>query len=93
MNYIKRFQNAQTLSVSVVNNYSEDQRMHTVLDNSHQGGKYSAHIDILQAKLRRGETLTDQKYLSISSLHTDYLNIYSSSVLSRNNEIANTVQK
>ena len=37
--YIKRFQNAQALSVSVGNSYSEDQIMHTFLDNFHQSGK------------------------------------------------------
>ena len=45
MNYNKIFQNAQALSVSVVNTYSEYQLMHTFLDNFHQGGKYSAQID------------------------------------------------
>ena len=39
INYIKRFQNAHALSVSVGNSYSEDQLMHTFLDNFHQGGK------------------------------------------------------
>ena len=33
INYIKRFQNAQALSFSVGNSYSEDQIMHTFLDN------------------------------------------------------------
>ena len=33
INYIKRFQNAQALSVLVGNSYSEDQIMHTFLDN------------------------------------------------------------
>ena len=42
INYIKRFQNAQALSVSVGNSYSENQVMHTFLDNFHQIGKYSA---------------------------------------------------
>ena len=42
INYIKRFQNAQALSVSVGNSYSEDQIMHTFLDNFQQSGKYSA---------------------------------------------------
>ena len=42
INYVKRFQNAQALSVSVVNSYSEDQLLHIFLDNFHQGGKYSA---------------------------------------------------
>ena len=44
INYTKRFQNAQDLSVSVGNSYSEDQLMHTFLDNFHQGGKYSSQI-------------------------------------------------
>ena len=44
INYIKRFQNAHALSVSVGNSYSEDQLMHTFMDNFHQGGKYSAQI-------------------------------------------------
>ena len=61
MNYIKLFQNAQVLSVSVVNNYSEDQIMHIFLDNFHQGGKYSAHIASHQAELSREEKCTDQK--------------------------------
>ena len=39
INYIKRFQNAHALSVSVGNSYSEDRLMHTFLDNCHQGGK------------------------------------------------------
>ena len=57
MNYIKIFQNAPDLSVSVGNNYSEDQLMHTFLDNFHQGGKYSAQIDSHQEELRREENL------------------------------------
>ena len=44
MNYIKIFQNAQALSVSVGNNYSKDQLMHIFMDNFHQGGKYSSQI-------------------------------------------------
>ena len=55
INYIKRFQNAQDLSVSVGNSYSEDQIMHTFLDNFHQDGKYSAQIASHQAELRREE--------------------------------------
>ena len=53
INYIKRFQNAQALSFSVVNSYSEDQFMHTFLDNFQQSGKYSAHLASHQAELRR----------------------------------------
>ena len=53
MNYIKIFQNAEALSVDVGNSYSEDQMMHTFLDNFQQRGKYSAQIAIHQAELRR----------------------------------------
>ena len=42
INYIKRFQNAYALSVSVGNSYSEDQIIHTFLDIFHQSGKYSS---------------------------------------------------
>ena len=72
MSYIKIFQNIQALSVSVGNSYSEDQLMHIFLDNFHQGGKYTAQISSQQAELRREGTFTDQKYLSITSLQTDY---------------------
>ena len=92
INYIKRFQNAHDLSVSVGNSYSEDQIMHTFLDNFHQGGKYSAQIAIHQAELRREEKFTDQKSLNILSLQTDYLNLDSSSGSSRNSERAHSVQ-
>ena len=57
INYIKRFQNSHALLVSVGNIYSEDQLMHTFLDNSHQGGKYSAQIASHQAELRREEKM------------------------------------
>ena len=70
MNYIKIFQNAHVLSVSLGNIYSEDQLMHTFLDNFQQGGKYSAQIASHQAELRREEKCTDQKSLTISSLQT-----------------------
>ena len=53
INYIKRFQNAHALSVLVGNIYSEDQLMHTFLDNIEEGGKYSAQIASHQAELRR----------------------------------------
>ena len=92
MNYIKIFQNSEALSVSVRNSYSEYQMMHNFMDNFHQGGKYSAQIDSHQAEIRREEKSTDQKYLSISSLQTDYLNLDSSSCFGRNSAIANLVQ-
>ena len=91
-NCIKIFQNAHALSIYVVNSYSEDQPIHTFLDNFHQGGKYSARISNHQADLRRKEKITDQKSLNISSLQTDYLNLDNSSGFGRKSEIANTVQ-
>ena len=93
MNYIKIFQNAQAFSVSVGNQYSEYQFMHIFLNKFHRGVKYIAHISSNQAGLRRETKFTDQKYLSISSLHTYYLNIDSSSGYGENNERANIVQK
>ena len=60
MNYIKIFQNEQALSVSVGNYYSEYKLMHILLDNFHQGGKYSAQIVRNQEELRREENFTDQ---------------------------------
>ena len=93
MNYIKRFQNTDTLSVSAGNSYSEDQMMHTFLDNFHQGGKYSAQVARYQTELRRETNFTDQKPLSISSLQTNDLNLESSSGFGRNIDRANTVPK
>ena len=58
--YIKQFHNAQALSVSVGNNYSEDQIMHTFLDNFHQSGKYSAQLASHQAEFRREGKYPDQ---------------------------------
>ena len=60
MNYIKGFQNAQASSASVVNTYSKDQLMHTLLDNFHQSGNYSSQIASHQAELRREENFIDQ---------------------------------
>ena len=89
INYIKSFQNAHALSVSVGNRYSEDQLMNTFLDNFCQGGKYSAQIASHQVELRREEKFTDQESLNISFLQTDYLNLdISSSGSSRHNERA-----
>ena len=62
INYIKRFQNAYALSVSLGNSYSEDQIMHIFMDNFHQGGKYSAQIGSHQTELRREEKITDQNH-------------------------------
>ena len=49
--------------------------MHILLDNFHQGRKYSAQISSHQAELRSVEFFADQKSLSISYLKNDYLNI------------------
>ena len=70
INYIKRFQNAQALSVSVGNSYSEDQIMHTFLEFFQQSGKYSARLTSHQAELRREGKYPDQNCLNISSLQT-----------------------
>ena len=75
MIYIKIFQNTQALSVSVRNNYYEDHLIHISVDNFHQGGKYTAKISIHQAELRRELKISDQKFLSITSIKADYLNL------------------
>ena len=92
MYYIKRFQNAHALPISVRNSYSEDQLMHTFLDNFCQGEKYSDRIASHQAELKREEKFTDQKSLNISSLYNDYFNLDSRSGFGRNSERANNVQ-
>ena len=92
MDYIKIFQNAEDLSVYVESSDSDNQMMHTFLDNFHQGGKYSAKIASHQAKSRREVKFTDKKSLSILSLHTDYLNLDRRSGFGRNIERENTVQ-
>ena len=79
MNYIKRFHNSQDLLVSVGNSYTKYHLMHIFLDNFRQGGKYTAKIESHQAELIREGKITDQKYLSFSSLQTDYLNFDRSS--------------
>ena len=93
INYIKRFQNAQALSVSVGNSYSEDQIMHTFLDNFYQSGKYSSQLASHQAELRGEEKYPDQKCLYILSLQTDYLSLDNSvSGSSEHNERSHYVQ-
>ena len=93
MNYIKIFQIAQALLISVWNTYSEDQLMHTFLDKFCQGEQYSTQIANHQAELRREGEITDQKSLSVSSLQTDYFNIGSSSVCGGKREREIFVQK
>ena len=93
INYIKKNQNAQALSVSVGNSYAEYQIMHTFLDNFHLSGKYSAQLASHQEELRREELYPDQKCLNISSLQTEYLNLDNFlSGSSRQNEKANSAR-
>ena len=92
INYIKILQNAQALSVSVGNSYSEDQLMHTFLDKIRQGGKYSAQISSHQVAFRREEKFTDEESLSFSSLQTDYLNLDGILGFGRNSDRAKYVQ-
>ena len=92
MNYINRFQNAQDLSVSLRNTYSEYQLMRLFLDIFHTGVKYSSKIASNQKELRREGKFTDKKTLSISSLQTDYQNIERNSGFGKYRERANLVQ-
>ena len=66
--------------------------MHVFLANFHQGVKTTAQIASHQAQLRRKGKFTGQNYLSITSLHTEYLNLDSISGSGRNNQRANIVQ-
>ena len=93
MNFINRFQNAQDLSVSLGNRFTEDHLMHIFLDKFYLGGRYTPHIASHQADLIREETFIDQKYLSISSLHTGYLNLDNSSGSGKKNQIKILVKK
>ena len=67
--------------------------MHILLDNFHQDWKYSSQIASHQAEVRREGNFNDNKYLSISSLQNDYLNLDSISGWGKNSERANLVQK
>ena len=60
--------------------------------HTNQGEKYSVQIASHQAELRREEKFTDRKSLNISSLHTDYLNLDSSSCFGINSERAHAIQ-
>ena len=66
--------------------------MQIFLGNFHQGGKYTFQIASHQAELIREGKFTKQKYLSVSSLQTYYLNIDSNLYYGRNNERENLVQ-
>ena len=60
--------------------------MHTFLDNFHQDRKYSAQTSSHQEELKR-----EEKYLSVSYLQNDYLNLDSKSGFGRDSERAHTV--
>ena len=92
INHIKRFQNTHALSALVGNIYSEDQLMHTFMDNFQQGVKYSTQIASHQAEMRREENFIDQKSLNISSLQTYYLNLDNILAFGKNSENENDVQ-
>ena len=67
MNYIKIFHNAQALSVSVGNTYSENQLIHIFMDKFHQGGKYSAQINSHQAELRTEGRFSEEEMNAMDS--------------------------
>ena len=83
INYIKRFNNAKALEISVGNGYYEYNLIHTFLDNFQKFGKYYAQIAIYQVELRRQEKFINEKLFSLSDLKIDYLNLENSV---RNNE-------
>ena len=61
INNIKIFQDARASEISVVNIYTEDQRMRNFLENFKQGGKYTARIASREAGFTREEKISDQK--------------------------------
>ena len=65
MNYIKKIQDAEALSVSVGNSYTEDKTMHIFMGNCHQCGKYSAQIANHQAELRRENNLQIKNHIHL----------------------------
>ena len=67
--------------------------MHIFLDNFCQGRKYTAQIASHQTNLRIEEHYTEQKYISITSLQSEYLNFVMGSSFDRNKERADLVQK
>ena len=74
------------------NSYTEDHFMNIFLDKFHREGKYNPQTESHQEYLISEGKVTDQNYLSVSSLQTNYLNLHRSSGSGRNNEIENLVQ-
>ena len=69
--FTKRFQNAKALEISVVNSYTEDHLMHTLLETFQQGGKYYSRIILHQTELRREE----KSWIKNHYLHLSYKSI------------------
>ena len=65
--------------------------MHICVNNFHQGGKYIAQIASDQEELLIEGKYTELKYLSITSIYTDYINLDGSSGFCKNNEKSNIV--
>ena len=61
------------LEILVKNSYTEDQLMHTLLDNFFQGVNDYDQIASHKAELTRAEKFVYQKQLSISNFKNDYL--------------------
>ena len=66
--------------------------MHININNFHQGEEYFSQIASHRSDLRREGKFNDEKYLSIESLQTDYLNIVRNSGCGKNNERADLVR-
>ena len=60
--YIKIFQDATPLIISMGNSYTEYQSMHTMSDIFQKVENYSDQIEIHQAELRREEKLIDKNH-------------------------------
>ena len=93
MNYIKKYQNAQDISVSLGNNYSEDHLMHILLDKFHQGREvYCTDIKPPGRLKKRGKFYWPKIFIYLISTYW-FLNIDSSAGYGKNNWRENIVQK
>ena len=75
INYINIFQNDKDLKISVGNNFSEVDLMHNFSENFQKRDIYSDQIASHQEEFRGEENIVDQKSLSLSALHIDYLHL------------------
>ena len=69
INYTNKVQNAQVLSLSVGNSYSEDQLMHVFLDNFHQG------INIMHKQIATRQSQEERKILLNKNIYIFHLYI------------------